>query len=179
MTKQHSPEDGTRRRNILKGIGAAGFAGALTGVASADRPIERDGPGLDPDTKEELQQLAEKYNSVGEVRSVFATMGAPLLDTLQRKGFIEDSSLEALPIADLVTPDQHEPGKEDGVMVVGVSTPRGPTARIQVVKRTERYTSVITVDADLEDARALVRDRRDESQAPRIVYPDGSTEVME
>ncbi len=179
MTENNSPKDGTRRRNVLKGIGAAGFAGTLSGVAGADGPPDRDSPGLDPDTKQELQQLAEKYNSVGEVRSAFAATGAPLLDTLQQKGFIQNSSLEALPITELITPDEHEPGEEDGVMVVGVSTPQGPTARIQAVKKTERYTTVITVDADHEDARALVRDRRDESQAPRIVYPDGSTEVME
>lgn len=69
MMEHNSPKDGTRRRNVLKGIGAAGFAGTLSGVAGADGPPGRDSPGLDPDTKQELQQLAEKYNSVSHSSS--------------------------------------------------------------------------------------------------------------
>lgn len=175
--REDGDRTGVRRRNVLKGISVAGFVGSVPSITAAESQTRTDVAQLDSETKQDLRQSVEEYNSVEKVREAFAETGAPLLRTLEREGFIDDPAISSLPITETITPGQHTIGEEDGVMVVGVATPEGPTVRLQVVKKNETYTSVITVDVHTEDAYAVVRNREDPSEGQQVVSSDGARDV--
>ena len=166
-----SQKNQTPRRGLLGNIALAllsviGLSASVSGHSTPADPMSRG----DKMVRQKAVSAYHDYDSLPMISEALATVGKPLLEKLEQEGFLPDSSVGILPLSEIISPADHAYGAEDGVTLAGVITPRGPTARIQFVKKTTGFTNVITIEPHTDYAYAIVRSST--SDVEYFVYPN-------
>jgi hypothetical protein len=115
-----------RRGFISRAAGAVSAAATLPGLSVASDKTTKQSPK----EKQELVDLARRYNSVGAVESTLQKHASEILKTLHKEGYIETPSVSALSLSEPTA--THELNSSDGVAVAGAIQNETPTTWIEV-----------------------------------------------
>lgn len=134
------------RRRILKATSAGFGSGLLSTAVAAENPSDK---------RKQLKKVADEYDSPSQARQAVREYGTRLLKTLDNKGYLESHRVSDLGIDEILTKEELSK-VDEGVMVGGVMSPDGPTARIHIKKPLEERTLTIAIEPHRQRSSATI-----------------------